>query len=185
MKSPVTLLLTSLCALSVFAQGKPKAMFFQADKNNLQVLPQRFEYTLLDEDRLRIGDILIDSTMVTFHLEAPNEKGAPYRIRFTWPSELLKDGELAIKNNSGKAIFTTKLNKEAVRVSSNPHVEDETLRANIASLSVGLKDNTLVEDMKYLPFMTFCIYRQSEDTKIYLCSKELYLANQSGQLVIK
>lgn len=185
MKSSVTLLLASFCALSAFAQGKPKAMFFQADKNNLQVLPQRFEYALLDEDRLRIGDILIDSTMVTFHLEAPTEKGAPYHVRFTWPAELLKDGELAIKNNSGKAIFTTKLNKEDMKVAANPHVDDESLRANIASLSVSLKDNAVVEDMKYLPFMTFCIYRQSEDTKIYLCSKELYLTNQSGQLTIK
>lgn len=185
MKSTLTLLPVLFCALSAFAQNRPKPLFFPADKNNLQVLPQRFEYALLDEDRLRIGDILIDSTQVTFQLEPSTEKGAPYRVRFTWPADLFKEGDLTIKNNSGKAIFTTKLDKQNIKISSNPRAEDENVRSNIASLSVALKDNMIVDDMRYLPFMTFCIYRQSEETKLYLCSKELYLTNQAGQLEIK
>ncbi|MBO9668256.1 MAG: hypothetical protein J7501_15755, partial [Bdellovibrio sp.] len=188
MMKSLGILLVTFGLAPAFAQSnnvKPKPLFFPADKNNLQVLPQRFEYTLMDEDRLKVGDILVDSTQVTFQLIPPTEKNGTYRVRFTWPAELLKEGELAIKNNSGKAIFTTSLDQENVKISNNTHSEDETLRANIASLTVDLKENQIVDDMKYLPFMTFCIYRQSEDTKIYLCSKELYLSAQQGGLEVK
>ncbi|WP_413293471.1 hypothetical protein ACLSU7_00015 [Bdellovibrio sp. HCB185ZH] len=173
-----------LVASAVAHADVRKPMLFQASKNNLQVLPQRFEYTLMDEDRLKVGDILIDSTKVTFDLQAPTKNDAPYKVRFTWPADLLKDGELAIKNNAGKAIFTTRLDQENVKISKNER-DQENLRSDLASLTVELKDAKIVEDMKYLPFMTFCIYRQSDETQTYLCSKELYLSSQQGQLEVR
>ncbi|MEK2688300.1 hypothetical protein [Bdellovibrio sp. GT3] len=178
-----SVLFLALIASSISHADARKPMLFQASKNNLQVLPQRFEYTLVDEDRLKVGDILIDSTKVTFDLQAPTKNDAPYKVRFTWPADLLKDGELAIKNNAGKAIFTTRLDQENVKLSKNERGE-ENLRSDLASLTVELKDSKIVEDMKYLPFMTFCIYRQGEDTQTYLCSKELYLTSAKGQLEV-
>lgn len=43
----------------------------------------------------------------------------------------------------------------------------------------------MIEDMKYFPFMFFCINRRTQDTNIYLCSKEVFLANQQGKLSVK
>ncbi|WP_413584578.1 hypothetical protein [Bdellovibrio sp. HCB274] len=182
MKKYSVLVLALMVGSTALAETR-KPMLFQASKNNLQVLPQRFEYTLIDEDRLKVGDILIDSTKVTFDLQPPTKNDAPYKVRFTWPADLLKDGELAIKNNAGKAIFTTRLNQDIVKVSKNER-DEENLRSDLASLTVELKDAKIVDDMKYLPFMTFCIYRQSEDTQTYLCSKELYLSSAKGQLEV-
>ncbi|UYL07669.1 hypothetical protein B9G69_011485 [Bdellovibrio sp. SKB1291214] len=179
-----SILFLALVASSIAQAESRKPMLFQASRNNIQVLPQRFEYTLMDEDRLKVGDILIDSTKVTFDLQAPTKNDAPYKVRFTWPADLLKDGELAIKNNAGKAIFTTRLDQENVKISKNER-DQENLRSDLASLTVELKDAKIVEDMKYLPFMTFCIYRQSEETQTYLCSKELYLSTQQGQLAVR
>ncbi|MDG0816163.1 hypothetical protein [Bdellovibrio svalbardensis] len=180
--------LAFLLPLTALAQQKPKSdlkpLHFQADKNNLQVLPQRFEYSLWDEDRLSVGDILIDSTQVTFSLE-PAEKKNQYRIRFTWPAGLLKEGQLAIKNNTGKAILATELDKETVKISRGTPMEGrENLRSDIASFSTNV-DSKIVDDMRYLPFMVFCIYRETEGTRLYLCSKELYLSSQKGQLAVK
>ncbi|WP_413557526.1 hypothetical protein [Bdellovibrio sp. HCB209] len=181
----LSLIVLALIAGAASAHGEArKPMLFQASKNNLQVLPQRFEYTLMDEDRLKVGDILIDSTKVTFDLQEPTKNGAPYRVRFTWPADLLKDGELAIKNNAGKAIFTTRLDQSNVKLSKNER-DQENLRSDLASLTVELNDPKIVEDMKYLPFMTFCIYRQTDETQTYLCSKELYLSSQQGQLAVR
>ncbi|HWU44683.1 MAG TPA: hypothetical protein VN132_14625, partial [Bdellovibrio sp.] len=46
-------------------------------------------------------------------------------------------------------------------------------------------DPELIETMKYLPFMVFCVYRQAEGTRLYMCSKELYLASQAGSIAVK
>nr|BFD67278.1 hypothetical protein HAGR004_23000 [Bdellovibrio sp. HAGR004] len=186
------LLVSLLCLLSAiptWAQNrssKLKPLYFQADKNNLQVLPQRFEYTLMDEDRLKVGDILIDTTEVTFQIEpSPAKKGA-YRIRFTWPAGLIKEGELAIKNNSGKAIFNAVLNRDNVKISqAETTSEEEGLRSEKADFVAEEVETSLVDDMKYLPFMVFCIYRESDETRLYLCSNELYLSSQQGQMTVK
>lgn len=184
-------LLGLLCfciACSSFAQGrsKLKPLYFQADKNNLQVLPQRFEYTLLDEDRLKVGDILIDTTQVTFQIEPSTKKRGAYSIRFTWPAGLIKDGELAIKNNSGKAVFNALLTKDNLKISQGASQEgEEALRSEIATFAIDDVEANVVDDMKYFPFMVFCIYRESEETRLYLCSKELYLSSQQGQMVVK
>lgn len=166
--------------------SKRKPLNFQADKNNLQVLPQRFEYTLLDEDRLKIGDILIDTTQVIFQLEPSNELQSSYRIQFSWPAGLISEGQLTIKNNSGKAIFNKLITKEVLKISKGPTENlPEGLRSDIATFSVDGITPELIEDMKYYPFMTFCIYRESEETKLYLCSKELYLSTLDGKMIIK
>lgn len=178
-----------VCVLPAHSQTKSsklRPLYFQADRNNLQVLPQRFEYTLVDEDRLKVGDILIDTTEVTFQIEpSPTQKGT-YRIQFSWPGGLLKEGELAIKNNSGKAIFNSLLHKNNVQVTAGQRAEGEQeLRSERASFTVDNVAGSLIDDMKYLPFMVFCIYRESEETRLYLCSNELYLSSQEGQMVVK
>lgn len=179
-------LLGLFVALPSFSQvrtSKLKPLYFQASKNKLQVLPQRFEYTLLDEDRLKIGDILLDTTQVSFQLEQSKDNQGTYRIRFTWPAELIKEGELAIKNNSGKAIFNTLISKSNVTLSQGKlREEDEGLRSQIGTLVVDNVPANLIEDMKYLPFMVFCIYRETEETRLYLCSNELYLSSQDGAI---
>ncbi|WII73805.1 hypothetical protein QJS83_07935 [Bdellovibrio sp. 22V] len=181
-------LIFSVTTLAQTRSSKLKPLYFQADKNNLQVLPQRFEYTLLDEDRLKVGDVLIDSTQVTFHVEPSTTKKGQYSIRFTWPAGLMKEGELAIKNNSGKAIFNTLLAKENVKITEgvrSTQEGEENLRSEIATVTIDEIEPSLVDDMKYLPFMVFCIYRESDETRLYLCSKELYLSSQQGQMVVK
>ncbi|XGC79644.1 hypothetical protein ACES2L_09925 [Bdellovibrio bacteriovorus] len=183
-------LVVVLCSVQALAQGKGsnklKPLYFQADKNNLQVLPQRFEYTLIDDDRLKVGDILIDTTQVTFQVEPSGDKEGTFRIHFTWPAGLIKDGELAIKNNSGKAIFNAIATKKLLKINQGEKkAEEEHLRSEIATFTVEGVEASLVNDMKYFPFMVFCIYKESEETRLYLCSKELYLSSQQGQMVVK
>lgn len=179
-----------LAAQPLMAQSKKtanlKPLLFQADKNNLQVLPQRFEYSLVDEDSLKVGNILIDTTKVAFNLEQVPQKRGQYRFRFTWPAGLLKHGELAIKNNSGKAIFTSEITPEHTTVTKvKPEDEESDTQVDLAEFTSAILDKETLEDMKYFPYMVFCIYRESEETKIYLCSKELYLTSQADVLTIK
>lgn len=181
-------LLSILFSLSPsFAQkSRVKPLYFQADKNNLQVLPQRFEYSLLDDDRLKVGDIIIDASQVTFELTPSAQKKGTYNIRFSWPAGLLQEGELAVKNNSGKAIFNATIHSKNIALTKGTAEDGEDLlRSDIATYTAKDIPATLVDDMKYFPFMTFCIFREAEGTRFYLCSKELFLSSQDGQIQIK
>lgn len=179
-------------AFSARAQTAKKApeaipLFFQADKNNIQVLPQRFEYNLLDEDNIKIGDIVIDSTTFGFQIAPSSQFPGKYRARFIWPSGLLKEGAILIKDNTGKAVWTMNIHRKNIRLlnPAEPKNQDQGSRIQLAELIVDQLNPALVEDMKYFPFMNFCISRTNLDTKIYLCSKEVYLTTQNNRLTIK
>lgn len=179
-------LLFSVSSLAQMQKSRVKPLYFQADKNNLQVLPQRFEYSLLDDDRLKVGDIIIDASQVTFELTPSVQKKGTYDIRFSWPAGLLQEGELAVKNNSGKAIFNATLNPKNIDLTKGTDEDgQDLLRSDKASFTAKNIPATLIDDMKYFPFMTFCIFREAEGTRFYLCSKELFLSSQDGQMSIK
>lgn len=165
-------------------------LFFQADKNNIQVLPQRFEYNLVDEDHIKIGDIVIDGTTFGFQIAPSINFPGKYRARFIWPAGLLKEGSLLLKDNTGKAVWTTNFNRKTIKLVNRENndaekQEDKALRTQLAELIVDQLNPALIEDMKYFPFMNFCISRTNQDTRIYLCSKELYLTNKDNRLMVR
>jgi hypothetical protein len=169
--------LVSVLLLSTHASARPdigklKPLQFQADKNNLQVLPQRFEYALLEDGSIRIGDILIDQTKLNFQI-SKNEK-EQYQLTFHWPAGLLREGDLIIKNNIGKAILKQKITKD---FSQNDRSESAEYTLSIS--------NDQVDDMKFSPFMSFCVFREDAGTRIYLCSQEVFLSHRKGPLTIK
>ncbi len=159
---------------------------FSAKLNNVQLPPQRFEYSLWDEDRLSVGNILIDSTQLTFQISPSSKKTNNYNVQFTWPSGLMKNGHLNIRNNSGKSIFTSAFNTDNITISKGKGIENRAnLRSEIATFTVKDLGPDFIESMRNLPFLIFCVYRETELTKINICSKELYLSTQKGKIMIK
>lgn len=177
------ILMVYLFSFNAHAVKNDKNLFYQADKNNVQVLPQRFEYAILDEDRLKIGDILIDTSKLSFDLQ-PASQGK-FKLTFKWPAALLQDGNIILKNNVGKALFDSEFNKENIKIIKAEPIEGETdLRNDSAEYSTMI-ENKLVQDLKYLPFVKFCIFKEDAGTRIYLCSKELYMSTANAQMVVK
>lgn len=176
----------SFFAAAVHAESK-NDLFFPADKNNLQILPQKFEYGLMDANTTRIGDILIDATRLSFQI-LPTNTGK-FRLRFTWPAGLLVDGHLILKDNIGKAIVSEEFSPKDVKIRAiNRKDQTENLRSEIAEYISAPLERSVIEDMKYIPFMTFCVFRENLGTRIFLCSKELYLStpkNAGSKLAIK
>lgn len=167
-------------------------LFFQVDKNNIQVLPQRFEYNLVDEDNLKIGDIDIDPTSFGFQIAPSTKFPGKYRARFVWPAALLREGSLLIKDNAGKAVWVMNVNRKNTRLYTPKTPSGEATsttpqgsRPQLAEIVVDQLNPSLVEDMKYFPFMNFCISRTNQDTRIYLCSKEVYLATKDDRLTVR
>ncbi len=173
-------------ALSLSAHAEPKnsrAIVFQADKNGAQVLPQKFEYTLLDSEKIRIGDILIDSSTFNFQLIriGSDEK---YRIKFNWPAAMLKQGELILMNNNGKALWKKTITEKQIKISPM-NSEFPHLRAELAEFNSETVEPEVLNTMKSLPFINFCISTSSDNTKIYLCSRELYISSAEKEIVVK
>ena len=98
------LISVSLFSISTFAKDP---VYFLPEKNNLQILPQKFEYNLLNASTIKIGDIVIDSNNLSLALS--QERGR-YSFTFNWPAGLFEHAELVLFNNYGKAIknFTIK-----------------------------------------------------------------------------
>lgn len=175
-----------LASISASAQNRSsnKPLFFPAAKNNLQILPQRFEYNLMGDSQLRLGDILIDSNKITLNID-PEVHHGYQRAHFSWPSGLITDGEIAIKNNSGIAVFSLKLDQRKMRAQASAADDEENpTRADIGSYTAEIP-STLFEDMKLMPFVKFCIFRETQGTRLYLCSEELVLQKQGDQWSIR
>src|SRR5690349_966317 len=113
-----------LFALLAYAQSKP--LYFQANINGVKIIPQKFEYGLLDAEKIRIGDILIDATTFRFQL-VPTEDGMA--LKFNWPAGLVEEGDLSVLNNNGKALWTRSISKNQFKVTSVagkiPHLRTE------------------------------------------------------------
>ncbi len=129
-KNLVTLALSSLMVIPTQAQqlsqkSKLSPLHFEAERNGLKVLPQRFEYTLLDDYKIKIGDVLVDTENINFSI-APAKSSQGYDLTFTWPIHLFDRGELALKNNTGKAIINTVFESKDLKVIATANTSPTT-----------------------------------------------------------
>lgn len=200
--------LFSGASLSAQAQNKSKLipLQFEAERNGLKILPQRFDYTLIDDYKIKIGDVLIDTELIKFSVEKGADK-ENYNLTFTWPIHLFESGELSLKNTTGKAIITAQFESKDLKIitpqtaaaktenseggnSENPSndapaVQSEDLRTDLAAFTVKNVSRSIIDDLKYMPYMSFCVLKQSFETRLYLCSNELFLSSADGQLTVK
>ncbi|MBL7545875.1 MAG: hypothetical protein JNL11_18805 [Bdellovibrionaceae bacterium] len=176
----IKILLLLVVSFSKIAWAKDP-IYFLPEKNNLQILPQKFEYNLLNKSTIKIGDIVIDSNNLSLELSR-DTKG--YSFIFNWPAGLFQYAELVLFNNYGKAIKTYTINKDNVELAKEAVEKDSLLRTDKAIFKTNI-ETVLIEEIKYLPFFKFCIQRQEENTKIDLCSVELYFSSKDGKPTIK
>jgi hypothetical protein len=166
------------------AFSQTPTLSFPVEKNNVKVLPQRFEYQLIDKDRVRIGDIVMDANEIGFQITSESFSKGRYKIKFTWPAGLLTQGEIAIKDNSGKAIWIHQIDTSKIQY-TKPKTADSSDRAAIANYETSTNANRLVREIQMYPFFQFCVNREEELTKIYVCSKDLYVEKEkNGQQIL-
>lgn len=158
---------------------------FPAEFNSIQILPQKFEYTLLDSSSIKLGDIIIDSKTLNLNLELNPNNFNEGRLLFSWPAGLLKEGELLIFNNNGKSIFSRSISKENIKIVSGEKNSNSLIRNEISLFTTEYLDEELIEEIKYLPFFKFCVVKKERITKVELCSSELYVSTENDKLSIK
>lgn len=181
-KLVITLFLLFVSTVQAQTLGQP--LFFPADKNKIQILPQRFEYTLMDTEKIKLGDILIDASLIRFDV-IKLKKTDNYALKFYWPAALLVEGEIIILDNNGKVILSIPLEKKKIEIINVENSENPELRSHLAQLISPPLDPELFESIKYMPYLKFCVSQRQGTTRVDLCSKELFLSSVKGQMTIK
>lgn len=159
---------------------------FSPEKSNVQILPQKFEFTLVDSYKMKLGDILIDTAETNFELLMPNKTDKQFKLVFTWPADLLQEGQIVLFNNYGKALWSSKIDpKDLTALKHKENSDGATLRTDMVQMTSPFIDVKLLNEMKYLPFIKFCVHKSEDDSRLQLCSRDFYFSGQKEELNLK
>ena len=158
---------------------------FSAEKSNIQILPQKFEFSIVDAHKMKLGDILIDATEINLEFLRTNKEDKKFKFKFTWPHALLQEGQIVLFNNYGKALWSSRIKKDDIKVTQTTTNESSTLRTDLAELVSSDINIKLLDEMKYLPFLKFCAIKVEENTRLQLCSREFYFSDLKDNVILK
>ncbi|MFN8845631.1 MAG: hypothetical protein ACK5V3_17860 [Bdellovibrionales bacterium] len=135
---------------------------FSAEKNNIQILPQKFEYSLRDSTKLLLGNRIIDSEQFRFEFKYNNAKA---NIKIIWPEGLIQEGRVLLTNPSGLEIWS----REFVK----------------GQKEIELKEvSSLLNKISSFSFFRFCVGYFQLDTGLDICSPELMLKGTAEDLQV-
>lgn len=157
------LILLSLVSYHGQAAEKGQPLLFPATQNNIQVLPQKFEYSLRDAYRFLLGNRIIDTSLFEFTVRPSNSN---VEVDIRWPDNLFSKGALNILSPSGVSIWSTNLQDNQ----------------NFISIKEG---SGLVSKLLGVSFFKFCISQYELNTGMEICSPELIAKGSGKKLVVQ
>ncbi len=146
-----------LTGIATQAMEKGKPLLFPAKQNNIQPLPQKFEYSLRDAYRLLLGNRIIDTSNFEFIIRA---KKLSIEVDLKWPENLFDKGTITVLSPSGVSVWSATLNE----------------KQNFLSIKNA---NELMNKVLGLSFFKFCISQYELNTGMEVCSPE-FVAKGSG-----
>lgn len=168
-----------LFSSAALAQQRP--LYFTPAKNNVKILQQKFEYNILDKNIIRIGDILINTSNISFKIITKDDKT---QLEFQWPVSLISSGNILIRDHTGKALFESIIERSKVQLKKNESQNSE-YRDDLAIYLSEPIEEELIQELKLLPYFNFCVFRENKGAELNLCSEEIYLSFVNNQLLIK
>ncbi len=158
----VSILLLFLTLISIAevqaAPVAPPTLNFLAEKNGVRVLPQKFEYAVIDTEHLQIGDVLVDMRVLDIHaIKLPGEEH--FRIKMSWPGNLIPNGQVSLRNSVRKTIWSENIDESRLQLKGSGR---SNVRDQVATYTSEPVEDQLIDELKVQPFL--------------LCSKDLYLS---------
>lgn len=152
------------------APTKRLSLFFPIDKNNIQILPQRFEYELIDKDQFRVGNAYFDARHFRFQVK---RKGGEYSFTVQWPAALLSGGEISIRDNIGKAIWIQPIDRSMIKFQRS--VSENGTPVVLARLEGQAFPAKTFSALRFVPYFRTCIQKADPPTRVSLCSKDFFM----------
>lgn len=157
------------------------SLFFPLEKANVQILPQRFEFNLVDKDKFRIGNTLFDARLFEFRV-SKGESEDKFRLKLKWPAGLLSEGEISIRDNIGKAIWIYPIDKKQI---SFRRKTGDRASQTVAELEGDVLPEAVFRGLQFVPYFQICVQKTALPTRISLCSKDFFIQVAKGRLEIR
>ncbi len=165
---------------SISARSENFELSFPAQLNGLTVAPQQFEYALIDSERIKIGDVILDSRRMNFDF-IQNKQNLIARARFSWPGGLFGEGEIAVRDSVGKLVWSQNVSDRQTQENKASTTRN---REFASTLETEQDVQQLTQQLELYPFFKACVQRRDGSTQIFLCSKDLYIKKVRAKLQI-
>lgn len=165
-------------SLVSFGSPESKQLFFPFEKNSIKILPQRFEYELMNEKEMRIGDEIFRSQDLSFSFAQPKPGASTTLARFQWSGSMFLEGKFVLMDSTGKAIWSKEVPSKGFKVEkrSQGDVRSESYKYDDRSFPAA----TLTR-LRLYPFFRFCMAREGDRTHVLFCSRDLYVKSEPKQ----
>jgi hypothetical protein len=174
-------ILTGFTLIAFSARSKEGGrIYFPAEKNGARLLFQKLEYQILDDDNIRLGNMLINTNDVRIELSKSTET-AP-QFSFFGPSQLMKNSQIIIRDPTGRSVWSYLVqNKDLLE--SNGAAERESVTRLLKKVDVLRLAETSTEMLAKINnsiFFTYCIFYEEENHRYNICSRD-YRLEKSGK----
>lgn len=154
---------------------------FPAEKNNLTPLAQKFEFQFIEDEILVLGNDAINP--LNFTLEIQKTPAQKDNFIISWPSSIFSSGELQIKNNIGKLIWSQTIEsiKATPQILQNPSgFKEEISKSFVRQIS---PDD--FEVISHLPFFKLCASKINKKSRALFCTPDLYIKKEDSNYFVK
>lgn len=134
---------------------------------------------------MKLGDILINLTQTQFEVVLDDKNPKKFYLTFSWPYGLFPEGHIFLFNNYGKSLWNAKIDTKNVNVVPSENSEKSSLRTEIALMTTTAIDIKVLNEMKVLPFLKFCVLKNEDNSRLQLCSQEFYFSGKKDELRLK
>lgn len=153
-------------------------IWFPIERNYIKPLPIRFEYQLIDKDIIKIGNADIDTSLMKLSLAISEDPESAYNLKAQWPAGFLQSGSFQIRDSSGKAIWSEPADLNQVKIINKNGVK-------IGQFETSKNTTQLLLELRKIPFFKFCVVKEAEQARSYICSQDLYIKPKSKPLQIE
>lgn len=153
---------------------KSVSILFPLEKSNVHSQAQKFEYQILSDGKIKLGNTLIDQRRFSLKILRGANK---YYLAAQWPAAAISDGSLVLKDNTGKLIWNQPLKSSRLKITRQ---EEQGLKADYGTAARLPIDNAAIQQMQVIPFFRFCVQKDEAPSTASICSAEYFYRRGQG-----
>lgn len=154
-------------------------IYFPADKNGARLLSQKLEYQVINDDSIKLGNLLVNTADVKIELSNTSDENPIFA--FWGPAQLMRNSTLLIRDPTGRSIWTYKINNQELVENQNT---DAKLRNNLAAFHLKTTDPQMVKNLSNAIFFNYCVFYEDSNHRYNLCSKDYRLEKSNKSWIL-
>jgi hypothetical protein len=148
-------------------------IYFPAEKNGARLLFQKLEYQVINDDSIKLGNLLINSNDVKIEIAKTSEDKPLFA--FWGPAQMIKNATLLIRDPTGRSIWSYKIKNKELEEPTKTKTSENPIQSNLAVFRLKKPDAQMITSLSNTIFFNFCIFYEDENHRHNLCSKDYRL----------